>query len=75
MAKAIFHRRFDFRRVGQNVAFTAEASPEPQSFPGDMIDAAVAAGAAERVPPKRKKSADGPETPGGGTPTHPSEGD
>lgn len=45
--KAIFHKDFEFdRRPKQGVAFSVKASPEPQSYPRDVIEAAVAAGKA-----------------------------
>lgn len=76
MAKAIFDRRFDFRRPGTRLAFTALPSEQPQSFPEDVISAAVKAGAAKRVPPKRAKRAEGPNTPGAATQaTRATEGD
>lgn len=74
MAKAIFHRRFDHRRKGSRYAFTALPSAAPQSFPEDVVAAAVEAGAAERVPPRRAKTAAGPDQPGGDGPAR-TEGD
>ena len=58
MAKAIFHRDFEFRRPRKNFAKSVKAHPEPQTLPKDVVDAAVAAGAAEIVEPKRKRKAD-----------------
>lgn len=55
MAWAIFHAPFVFdRRPNQAVSFHIQPSPEPRSLPHDVIDAAVAAGKATRVRPKRQ---------------------
>lgn len=56
MAKAIFHRDFNWSRP-KGLGFGAKAGPQPQSFPRDFIDRAVAAGAATEVPQKRTKPA------------------
>lgn len=50
MAWAIFNREFNWRRKRSVYSFNAKASPEPQQRPRDVVDAAVAAGAAEEVP-------------------------
>jgi hypothetical protein len=49
MAWAIFTRRFLFdRRPKFAVAFDIKPKAEPQSWPRDVIDAAIVAGAAKR---------------------------
>jgi hypothetical protein len=64
MAKAIFEREFNYSSRSRNVGWSAKPSPKPQSFPREFIDAAVAAGAARRVPPQRRKTAIGPDQTG-----------
>ena len=55
MAKAIFLREFNWRRPKSKFSFNAKPTPEPQSRVHDFVEAAVAAGAAIRVrPPKRR---------------------
>lgn len=49
MARAIFHRDFRFDRPNSPHCFDVKSSPEPQSRPRDVIDAAIEAGAAKRV--------------------------
>lgn len=51
--KAIFHRRVGILIGG--MSWVIEASPDPQSFPRRVIEAAVAKGAATIVPPQRSK--------------------
>lgn len=53
MAKAIFTRRFDATDTTKGVSIRIEASDRPQTFPAWVIDRAVEAGAATRVPRKR----------------------
>ncbi|MBU3262063.1 hypothetical protein KPG71_18740 [Roseovarius sp. PS-C2] len=55
MPKAIFHRDAEIRSKTRNVAWSIKASPDPQSFPRECIELAVASGAAEIVAPTRKK--------------------
>lgn len=63
MAKAVFHKEFRYRVKGKNLAFWIKAEPEQQSFPKYVIEAAVEAGCAEIVPPKRQVSkATGPQS-------------
>ena len=57
MAKAIFHREFHWSRPNSRLGFGARPKEEPQTFPRDFIAAAVKAGAATEVPPRRKKPA------------------
>jgi hypothetical protein len=55
MAWAIFTEPFNYdRRPRQAIAFMVAAKAEPQSYPRDVIDAAVAAGKATEVPSPRK---------------------
>jgi hypothetical protein len=58
MATAIFIERFQFdRRPKQAIAFDIAPSPTPQSYPQDVVDAAIAAGKAKRVPKTKKRVA------------------
>lgn len=59
MAWAIFPSGFLFdRRPRQAIAFVVKASPEPQNYPRDLVDAAVAAGKAQETkPPGRRTKA------------------
>lgn len=58
MAMAIFSREFNWRRPRSVYSFNAKPLPQPQSFVHDFVDAAIAAGAAIRVkPPRRKRAA------------------
>ena len=56
MATAIFTRRFCFSSRKRNAGWDVQPSPDPQSFPEECIAAAVAAGAAQRVKPARKRA-------------------
>jgi hypothetical protein len=49
--KAIFHKQIGI--VIGNMSWVIEASPEPQTLPRAVIEAAVARGAATIVPPQR----------------------
>lgn len=51
MSRAIFHREFNWRRPKSRFSFNVKPSDEPQLKVHDLIDAAVAAGAATRWPP------------------------
>lgn len=54
MAKAIFHRKFNYsRKVGPTLGWAVKPSEQPQEFPEDLVAAAVAAGCAKRVPRRR----------------------
>lgn len=64
MAKAIFSSDFNYSSRKRNAGWSVKASPEPQTFPQELIDAAVAAGVAKHVPQKRSKSAKGPDQSG-----------
>lgn len=50
MAWAVFHREFNWSRPKSRFSFNAKVSETPQSRVHDFVDAAVAAGAATRVP-------------------------
>lgn len=52
--KAIFHRDFNFTSRRVNAGWAVKANPEPQSFPRELIEAAVERGAATLVPSRRK---------------------
>lgn len=54
MAKAIFHKKFNYsRKSGPTVGWAVKPSNQPQEFPEDLVAAAVAAGCATRVPRRR----------------------
>lgn len=58
--KAVFHERFEFdRRPKQAIAFSVQASREPQNLPRDVVEAAVDAGKATiwhgQIPKNSKK--------------------
>jgi hypothetical protein len=57
MAKAIFEKRFCYSSRKRNAGWDVGPSPEPQDFPEELVAAAVKAGAARRVPPRRRKPA------------------
>ena len=42
MARAIFLKPFNYTSRKRNVGWSVQASPEPQSFPQELIDAAFA---------------------------------
>ena len=50
MPRAVFDRDFHYTSRRRNAGWSAKAGPGAQLFPGEFIDAALAAGAA-RVPP------------------------
>ncbi|MER9135116.1 hypothetical protein NKI20_02235 [Mesorhizobium sp. M0830] len=53
---AIFNDRFHYdRRPRQAIAFVVEAKPEPQNYPRDLVEAAVAAGKAQETKPPGKR--------------------
>ena len=56
--KAIFHRDFNYSSRTHNVGWSVKASPEPQLFPQELIEAAVLRGVATIVAPKRAKPAE-----------------
>lgn len=49
MAWAIFNEEFNFSRPKSRFSFNVKPDAAPQSWPHDVIDAAVKAGKAERV--------------------------
>lgn len=57
MAKAIFHGEFHYTSRIRNAGWSVQPSPEPQYFPRELIDAAVAAGRATEVLPNAAKTA------------------
>lgn len=59
--RAIFKEAFGLSSIGRRVGWHATPSDEPQTFPREFIDAAVAAGRATRVPVKAR--AETTETP------------
>lgn len=59
--KAIFLRDIEVRSKKQNVAWSIKASPYPQSFPRECIENAIERGAAKAVPPRKRKTASGPD--------------
>lgn len=67
MAKAIFTKPFNYTSRKRNAGWSIKPDAAPQTFPEEVITAAVAAGCAEIVAPKRSgKAANGPETPEAG---------
>lgn len=52
MAKAIFHREFHFTSRKVNAGWSVKPGPKPQTFPRELIDAAVSAGVAKEVEAK-----------------------
>lgn len=59
--KAIFYRDFSYTSRKTNAGWAVLAMSEPQTYPRELIDAAVAAGVARIVPPLRAKTADEPD--------------
>lgn len=62
--KAIFHREFRYSSRRRNAGWHVRATDEPQNLPREVIEAAVVAGAAEVVPPRRSKPEKTPAEPG-----------
>ena len=57
MAWAVFTDTFHYdRRPRQAIAFVVEAKPEPQNYPRDVVEAAVAAGRAQETAPPGKRT-------------------
>jgi hypothetical protein len=54
--KAIFSKDFNYSSRKQNAGWSVKASDKPQAFPSELIDAAVAAGVATVVEPKKKST-------------------
>jgi len=57
MARAIFHKVFNFTDTKNGIGWRVKPADEPQTYPKRVIDAAVKAGAAKPVTTKRVKSA------------------
>lgn len=57
MAKAIFHGEFHYTSRKSNAGWSVYPSPDPQCYPRELIDAAVAAGRATEVLPSKAKRA------------------
>jgi len=55
MAWAVFHAEVNWSRPRCKFGFRALPKPEPQKFPLDFIEHAVATGRATKVPPPRRK--------------------
>lgn len=53
--KAIFHREFHYTSRKYNAGWSAYPKSEPQLFPHEFIEAAIEAGCATEVPPKRRE--------------------
>lgn len=51
--KAIFHREFHYTSRKFNAGWSAKPCLDPQLFPREFIEAAIRAGCATEVPPKR----------------------
>ncbi len=49
MVRAIFHKEFNYSDPKSPLSFNVKPSPDPQSRPHYIVDAAIKAGAAERV--------------------------
>lgn len=54
MAKAIFKAPFNYTARRSNAGWAIKAGPKAQTFPQEVIDAAVAAGVARKVAPRRR---------------------
>ena len=53
--KAIFKKGFEFTSRSRNAGWSVKPSPKPQSFPRELIDAAIQAGCAEAYEPDKPK--------------------
>lgn len=60
MAKAIFTGEFHYTSRKTNAGWSVYPSPDPQHFPRELIDAAVAAGRAAEVLPNEDKPVNKP---------------
>lgn len=56
MAKAIFHKEFNFTPKGRGISWNVKPSDKPQTQPQEVIDAAVKDGAATVVATKTKNN-------------------
>jgi len=55
MPKAIFHKIFNHSNRSKGISWRVNPSNEPQSYPREVIDAAVRAGSATRPEAKPKE--------------------
>lgn len=55
MAWAVFHQDVHWSRPRSRLGFHAKAKPEPQCFPHDFIEHAVAIGSATKINPPRRQ--------------------
>jgi hypothetical protein len=69
MVKALFHREFNWRRPNSPIGFCVKPLDQPQTLPRDVIEAAVAKGAATIVAPRRTFPGPSPD-PSGDEPHH-----
>lgn len=53
--KAIFYSDFHYTSRSRNAGWSVRAMKKPQTFPRELIEAAVKAGIAKEVKPKRVK--------------------
>ena len=67
MVKAIFRKAFHYTSRTRNAGWSIPASEKAQTWPREVVDAAVAAGVAEIVPPRRSRTAKAPDDRGGGS--------
>jgi hypothetical protein len=54
--RAIFHKDFNYSSRTKNAGWSVKASKKAQTYPRELIDAAVAVGVAEIVEAKPKTS-------------------
>lgn len=47
--KAIFEKDFNYSSRLRNAGWSVKASPEPQSYPRELVEAAIKAGVAGKV--------------------------
>lgn len=55
MAQAIFTKKFNFSSRKANAGWEIKPKRKPQSFPAEVIDAAIEAGVAKAFTPKKSK--------------------
>jgi len=56
--RAIFNKDFNYTSRKRNAGWSVKASDKPQTFPRELIDAAISAGVAEEVSPSKTKDTD-----------------
>lgn len=54
--RAIFHKPFSFSSRKSNAGWAIKASTAPQSWPREVVEAAIAAGCATKTPKNTAKS-------------------